>query len=79
MHNWHSVGRKVHIEFESVGAGLEPEVERCERILGAESTSAAVREDLRPAAVKERHKSQSPSHKSQRVQCFLLCLVTWAL
>jgi hypothetical protein len=55
----------VHIEFESVGAGLEPEVEGRERILGAESTSAAVREDLRPAIFKKRHKSQAQgtSHK----------------
>jgi hypothetical protein len=58
MHNWHAIGRKVHIEFESVGAGSEPEIESGERILGTKGASAAVREDHRAATVKERHKPQ---------------------
>jgi hypothetical protein len=56
MHHRDAICRKVHIEFESVSAGRQPEVEGGAGIFGAQRAPTPVREDLRAAAVKERHK-----------------------
>ena len=56
-----AIGREVDVELQTPGAQGEAVVEGRDRILGRERAPASMREDLRPARVKERMRQRRGS------------------
>ena len=48
------VAREVHVEFQTIGAELQPLIERRERVLGRERAAATVREHKRTCSEEKR-------------------------
>jgi len=55
VNDGNTVGREVHIELETVGAGGHPDVERRNRVLGTEGAATAMGKDTGPRPIEETH------------------------